>query len=193
MEDTGDGDARLGGDPISSSASPTFRPATAGDIEPVAALHADSWRRNYRGAYPDEFLDGPVFADRLAVWSERLTKARPDQRTIVAHVEGVFVGFAHISLDEDATWGALLDNLHVTHDVKRAGIGTGLMAQTARVVLDDAPSGRLYLWVLAQNVAAQAFYDARGGRCVERVSRHPLPGDSLRYAWPDPSILLPPR
>jgi hypothetical protein len=27
-------------------------------------LHADSWRRHYRGAYADAFLDGDVLADR---------------------------------------------------------------------------------------------------------------------------------
>jgi hypothetical protein len=51
-----------------------YRPATERDIAAIAALHADSWRRNYRGAYSDEFLDRDVFEDRRAVWSERLTQ-----------------------------------------------------------------------------------------------------------------------
>jgi len=37
-----------------------FRPARASDSEAIAALHADSWRRHYRGAYSDAFLDGDV-------------------------------------------------------------------------------------------------------------------------------------
>jgi hypothetical protein len=49
----------------------TFRDASARDIEAIATLHADSWRRHYRGAYLDSFLDGDVVADRLAVWGQR--------------------------------------------------------------------------------------------------------------------------
>jgi len=38
-----------------------FHEATERNIDAVAALHAESWRRNYRGAYSDDFLDGEVF------------------------------------------------------------------------------------------------------------------------------------
>jgi predicted N-acetyltransferase YhbS len=34
-------------------------------------------------------------------------------------------------LDEDSTLGALRENLHVTHDRKREGIGARLMAESA--------------------------------------------------------------
>ncbi len=50
-------------------------------------------------------------------------------------------------------------------------------------------SAGLYLWVLEQNTAAQAFYRAQGGSCVERELAGPFPGGgyafSFRYAWPD--------
>ena len=52
----------------------------------------------------------------------------------------------------------------------------------------------MYLSVLEQNKAAQAFYDAQGGICVERRLAGPFPGGGtafvLIYAWPDPSTLL---
>jgi hypothetical protein len=60
----------------------------------------------------------------------------------------------------------------------------------------------LYLWVLEQNTAAQAFYEAKGGRCVERGLAPPPGGDPdrlvgaprrLRYIWPDPGDLLLPK
>ncbi|MDG4789327.1 hypothetical protein O7626_25955 [Micromonospora sp. WMMD1102] len=71
-----------------STAVVTFRAAVAGDAEGVAALHADSWRRHYRGAYTDAFLDGDVFADRLAVWSARLADPAPQAVTVLAEVPG---------------------------------------------------------------------------------------------------------
>jgi len=168
----------------------TFRSATPGDAEAIGLLHADSWRRHYRGAYPDEYLDLEVFADRQAVWRERLTDPNPSAATVVAELNGAMVGFAHTVFDHDPTWGALLDNLHVTYELKRQAFGTGLMADSARRVLARDVPTPLYLWVLEQNTAGQAFYDARGGTCVERKSREPNPGFGLRYVWRDPADLL---
>lgn len=172
-----------------------YREATTADTEPIAALHADSWRRSYRGAYSDSFLDGDVFADRQTVWRRRLTPPRPEDHTVVAEHDGVLVGFVHTKLDDDPTWGALLDNLHVAHGWKGKAIGTRLMALSARRVVDHAPSTGLYLWVLEQNASARAFYDARGGTCAGREESQ-VPGGSvvigLRYVWPDLSVLVEP-
>jgi hypothetical protein len=33
-----------------------YRDATARDIDAIAGLHAESWRRNYRGAFSDSHL-----------------------------------------------------------------------------------------------------------------------------------------
>lgn len=49
------------------------RKASSKDIAAIAALHAESWRRHYRGAFSDAFLDGEVEASRRKIWSERLT------------------------------------------------------------------------------------------------------------------------
>ena len=172
-----------------------YRTATVNDVDGIAGLHADSWRRNYRGAYLDSYLDGDVFADRQAVWADRLSAAGPDTITIVANDGGEVVGFAHTLLDEHTEFGALLDNLHVVHGRKGSGIGTGLMAETAAAVLGARPGRGLYLKVLEQNTPAQAFYEARGGRCVGRELAGPFPGGgrafALLYAWPDPSTLIP--
>ena len=177
-----------------------FRTADADDAAAVAGLHADSWRRHYRGAFSDTFLDGDVAGYLLARWAGQLSARDPQARTIVAELGGEVVGLAHAKLGDSAEWGALLDNLHVRHGLKRMGVGTRLMALTAQAVLDAAPASGLYLWVLEQNTAAQAFYTARGGSCVETALVSPPGGDptrltgsprSLRFVWPDPSKLIP--
>ncbi len=161
----------------------------------MAALHADSWRRNYRGAYDDHFLDHDVHADRLAVWTERLRGPAPERPscTVVAERDGAVVGFAHAIFGEDPAWGSLLDNLHVSHDLQRQGIASRLMARTAERILAAGGGRSLYLWVLEQNTGAQAFYRARGGSVVERAVR-PLAGGGdgpvLRIAWADARALL---
>jgi ribosomal protein S18 acetylase RimI-like enzyme len=171
-----------------------YRPATASDVEAIAALHVDSWRRNYRGAYSDAYLDGDVVADRLVVWSGRLGEPTPNQYGIVAEQDGHVVGFAFTILDEHPALGALLENLHVAHELKGEGVGSRLMAETARELIARRPSSGLYLSVLEQNSAAQGFYAARGGVNVERRMGGPFPGGGTApvflIAWADPSSLL---
>jgi ribosomal protein S18 acetylase RimI-like enzyme len=174
-----------------------LRFAGPSDAEAIAALHADSWRRHYRGAYSDAFLDGDVTADRLAVWTERLRELDSRRLTIIGEDSGAVIAFAHTAFDDDPTWGALLDNLHVAHGQKRRGVGSQLLALTAHAVIGRGTG--LYLWVLEQNVDARAFYEAIGARLVDRALASPPGGMpsrlngspvKLRYAWTDPSALL---
>jgi ribosomal protein S18 acetylase RimI-like enzyme len=170
-----------------------YRSATEQDIESIAALHAESWRRHYRGAYLDAFLDGPVFDDRRAVWTARLTQPDPCHDTVVAERQGKIVGFVHTILDHHPVWGALLDNLHIAPETSRRGIGTRLMAWSAATVIARATRKRLYLMVLEGNTSARAFYEARGGKCVDKEVSEPAGGGKivgLRYEWADPSILV---
>jgi GNAT superfamily N-acetyltransferase len=171
----------------------SFRAARPGDASAIAELHADSWQRHYRGAFSDAFLDGDVLAYLRPVWTGRLDPPDPRARTILAEHDGQVVGLAHTFLDEDPIWGAFLDNLHVAHGLKRRGIGARLLTLTRQAVRDWSSSSGLYLWVLEQNSAAQAFYAAQGGVCVERDDVAPPGGDparltghpiGLRYAWP---------
>jgi ribosomal protein S18 acetylase RimI-like enzyme len=171
-----------------------YRDATDRDADSVAALHADSWRRHYRGAYLDTYLDGDVLTERQLVWRSRLTERRTGLITVIANQGDEIVGFAHTVLDEDPQWGSLLENLHVTCELKRNGIGSQLLSETAQRLVRLRPAGSLHLWVLDQNTAAQAFYSARGGSRVETQLRGPFPGGGRalghRYHWSDPHRLV---
>jgi ribosomal protein S18 acetylase RimI-like enzyme len=175
-----------------------IRAAGPGDADSVALLHAESWRRYYRGAYADSFLDGDVVADRRSVWSARLA-APGHSATLVAEDGAGLAGFVHVVLDDDERWGSLVDNLHVVHDRRRSGIGRALMARAAGIVAGRATGTAMYLWVLTQNTAAQRFYQALGGRCAEMAQVSPpggVPGrlsgtpTKLRYTWPDATAVL---
>jgi len=177
----------------------TFREAGAADAAGIAALHADSWRRNYRGAYADAFLDGDVDSDRRAVWTARLGACDPARHTVVAHDGETLVGFVHVVLDEDPRWGSLIDNLHVAHSLKRLGVGTRLMAMAANAVIAKSAISATYLWVLEQNAVAQSFYRVLGAIEVERAlvaapggvaSRLCGSPAKFRMAWADARRLI---
>jgi GNAT superfamily N-acetyltransferase len=167
-----------------------YRGARIEDASEIATIHATSWRENYRGNYPDSFLDGPVFADRLSLWTERLGSAATCSATFVAELGAGTVGFAHVRPGEGAI--AFLDDVYVVGALKRQGIGTGLLAAVGRFV-DEEYGGELYLWVPESNRAAQRFFAARGGeRAGERTVEPPGSGEAIReyrIGWPHPSVL----
>jgi GNAT superfamily N-acetyltransferase len=172
-----------------------LRAATTADADAIARLHADSWSRSYRGIYTDEYLDRDAPIERNAAWTERFAHPRPDDRTVVAEQGAELVGFVHTVLDDDPTWGALLDNLHVRADWHRRGLGSRLVAASARAVVEERPGRGLYLWVLEANARGRAFYAARGGSEVEAAEEAAPDGTvvtGLRVVWPDPTVLLPP-
>jgi ribosomal protein S18 acetylase RimI-like enzyme len=162
------------------------REATGADATAVAALHAESWRAHYRGAYRDEYLDGEVFADRLSVWKERLSAPAPNQLVVLAESDAEIVGFACVYGRHDPTWGSLLDNIHVRPEHQGRGVGARLVAEVARWCRARYADCGLYLWVLEQNVPAQRFYRRLGASDQGGEDSVP-PGGGLihgrRYAW----------
>jgi GNAT superfamily N-acetyltransferase len=117
---------------------------------------------------------------------------------VLAEDGGGLAGFVHVILDEDDKRGSLIDNLHVALPHQRTGIGTALLARAAQGILERATNPATYLWVLKQNSAAQQFYRARGGVCVEEAPVSPPGGvpsrlngapAMLRIVWPDASVL----
>jgi ribosomal protein S18 acetylase RimI-like enzyme len=175
-----------------------YRVGVADDSDGVAALHADSWRHHYRGAYSNAYLDGDIISERQDVWASRMAEQGEDRGAIVALENGVIVGFVYTVLDADDRWGALIDNLHVRITLKRRGIGSTLLRAAGEFVAGHRPSTGMYLWVLEQNQPAQRFYAASGGEVVERALVTPPGGDparlsgepwKLRYAWSDSAVL----
>jgi GNAT superfamily N-acetyltransferase len=161
--------------------------ASASDAPTIAALHAESWRTAYRGLYRDEFLDGPVFDERLWFWNERMAAPHPERRRVLlATVAGEGVGFACVLLDDDPAWSPLLDNLHVKLAYKGQGIGARLLTASREWIADVAPGQPMHLWVMEGNTAARRFYDRQGGRVAERSTVEYGPGSGqvvLRYIW----------
>lgn len=172
------------------------RAAVAEDAEQVALLHTDSWRRFYRGAFSDSYLDGDVLSDRRTVWTARLAEPSHSATVVVQDGAGI-AGFVHVILDNDDRWGSFVENLHVRHDLQRAGLGRVLLSRAAEAVAEGAKDRRMYLWVLEQNTNAQGFYAAMGGVCVEKSLVSPPGGvpdrlngtpGKLRIAWADVAI-----
>jgi GNAT superfamily N-acetyltransferase len=163
-----------------------FRHATPKDATAIAALHAESWRANYRGAYRDEYLDGPVVEDRRRVWQERLSSPASNQLVVLAENDGELIGFACAYGADDPTWGSMLDNLHVRPGQQGRGTGAALLAEVAAWCRANYAGCGLYLWVLEQNRGAQRFYRRLGASDEGGELSEPPGGGQIRgrrYAW----------
>jgi GNAT superfamily N-acetyltransferase len=153
-----------------------LRFAGPGDVDAIAALHAESWRSSYRGMFPDAFLDGEIHAERRQHWDRRLrTEPGPDQGVLVATAGGACLGFICIYLQAEPAWGPLLDNLHVRPDCKGMGIGQRLIQEGLAWVRAQGPFDRWHLWVVEDNAPARRFYEHLGWLPGERAV-HLAPG-----------------
>lgn len=167
----------------------TLRAGEPADVQGIARLHAESWRKTYRGLFSDSFLEGPVYAEREALWRKRLATWEAARNVVLlAERDGRLCGFASVLLDTEPAWGARLDNLHVDPGLKGGGIGRALLRAAAQWVVKNHSGNMLHLMVFEGNVAARGFYDAMGGQCVERRAVTVEDGTrlhELRYVWRD--------
>jgi ribosomal protein S18 acetylase RimI-like enzyme len=164
-----------------------IRPIDSNDVVAVASVHAASWRSAYRGILRDEFLDGDLVADRVALWAKRLSPLPQENFGYLAFEAEQPIGFAFAFGVHDPHWGTLVDNLHVLPRLKGRGLGKRLLVNLCERANAAHPNAGLYLWVYERNTAARGFYETLGGEPVERaVIQAPGGGEvaEWRYAWP---------
>jgi ribosomal protein S18 acetylase RimI-like enzyme len=134
------------------------RPARAGDIRPVIALHERCWRISYAGIADADakFARGVEEWERL--WLELL------DRTRVAELDGAVAGFVVFgpSRDADAAQGSgEIHALYVDPDAQGTGLGSTLVAH-ARAELAAAGFEHVTLWTFQHNPASRGFYERLG-------------------------------
>lgn len=170
-----------------------LRPAQFSDHTSIAKLHADNWKRTYRGILSDHYLDNEVDNDRLNLWHQRFLSPAPNQYVIVAISEDTLVGFCCVYLDNDPFFGSLIDNLHVSSDVQKSGIGKKLVQEAAKYVSDQATLKKMYLWVYESNLNARLAYEKMGGMHFETTVKAGADGTvsgTCRIVWDDVSKLF---
>lgn len=139
-----------------------IRPAVPADAAAIAALHAEGWRVNYRGALADSYLEGPLETDMRAWWEARLAARPPGWAILVATANGAFAGFVATKPDEDDATGDRIKNLYVEPAHRNRGIGVTLLREVADRL---AALGRRqpFVDVVEKNHRARALYRDLGG------------------------------
>src|SRR5258708_39591705 len=116
----------------------TLREGTGHDAAAIARLHAESWRSTYRGMLSDEYLDHRVHHERAALWQQRFSEqAEKPFFVILAETETELAGFACAFSDQQPTYGADFDNLHVCPQRTGQGIGRPLLNAVTEELFGD--------------------------------------------------------
>ncbi|MGN6197938.1 N-acetyltransferase family protein [Humibacter sp.] len=139
-------------------ASLRIRRATAEDALGIARVHVRSWRESYGHVFSAFLLDGLNVQARAERWRRILTAgAEVWVAEVRARTGERIVGWASAGASRDADGPAPLElnGIYVLRD----HYGTGAGQQLLDAALGDAPA---YLWVLADNPRAQAFYRRNG-------------------------------
>jgi len=168
-----------------------YRAAAHNDAPGIAALHAENWRRAYRGNFRDEYLDGDIVSERQSVWNERLGHPAANQYVCVAVHGSRIAGFICAFGCHDREWGSFIDNLHVDTHTQRRGVGSALMRQAGGWLSSRFPNERVYLLVWEFN-PARALYERLGGRdtgIVDVENPGGGVGRYVRYVWNRPQQL----
>lgn len=177
-----------------SASTMIIQNATENDVEAIAALHAESWRWNYRNYLSEEYLEKDVYRGRLVAWQERFSKhSQKPMFVLVAKEESALTGFVCVFPNEDATFGSFVDNLHVVPSMTSQGIGRMLLSDAAKRLVMDGSRVGLYLWVIEQNQRARRFYERAGARVVGSTL-NTMPDNrqvlALRCYWASPKVLV---
>lgn len=136
----------------------SIRRALPDDVEALAHLHLDVWDDAYTGLMPQQILDDrrEKVAERVERWRAIVDQEVPP---LVALGPDGPVGFAKAGpgRDNDIDTDLELWSLYV----RAARWGTGIGYALFREEVGDRAA---YLWVLAANQRAIAFYERQGFR-----------------------------
>lgn len=148
-----------------------IEPFAEADARELAALHMQVWRDTYAGMLSQEYLDGMQLEPRIAHWRKLIGVASARESEAGGVVDGVLfrsrlarhvstgriAGFCQVggARDDDALIPQELGALNVLRDFH----GSGVARQLVEGTLGDRSA---YLWVVDENLRAQAFYTKIG-------------------------------
>lgn len=154
-----------------------------GDSRPaVSRVYEKSWKYAYQGIIPQDYLDS-IPEGR---WAANLD--RPDRHTLLCVDGGEIVGtssFCRSRWEQYDGWGEVV-SIYFLPDYMGKGFGKLLMERTVRE-LRKLGYSNIFLWVLAENNRARAFYERFGFRRTDDLRTDVIGGRNLReirYALP---------
>ena len=130
---------------------PLLRPATAADVDAIAALFHRGWHDVHPGRVPDGLTarrTPEAFHDRVA------RRVAETDETTVAEVDGEIAGFVMVAGDE-------AEQVYVDRAHRGSGVAALLLTEAERQIAANGHD-EAFLVVVRGNDRAQAFYAKQG-------------------------------
>lgn len=177
-----------------------IRPARERDVDEIAAVDVACWREAYEDILPGPMLARLSEARRAAQWRHVLARSERTGVTalfVATDADGQIVGLGSCgrqrsrSLYRDGFQGEIYA-IYVRRGAQRRGIGTRLVGAMASALGLRGCDGAS-LWVLKENVVAQAFYGALGAKPLaerKELWQGLLVLPEIAYGWRDLAPLI---
>jgi GNAT superfamily N-acetyltransferase len=145
-----------------------IRQACRDDLEGIARVSVDTWRRAYRGLLADSVLEGLRYAYQEDRHRRFLSEPQTRHLVAVEPITGEVVGFANggPSRQPALGFGGEIYELYVQNGFQSRGLGRQLFGAVGEGLKAGARKS-LIVWVLAAN-PNRAFYERLGGRLVSQ-------------------------
>lgn len=174
---------------------PRIRPAAAADTPHMARVHVATWRTDYRGFAPDDYLDALSEDDEQRAYDKIIDNPQA-QAFVAVDAAGRVVGlstcgpYRYEGSVLSANFAAELYNLYVCTDNRKGGAGRGLVEAAARWLVSRGITSMM-LWTF-DGYPSNTFYPRLGGKIVGR--RQAMIGTKivhdLAFGWEDVRVIL---
>lgn len=138
-----------------------IRKVTDSDIELIADLHVENWKKTYRGLLPNKFLDNLKVSDELQDWKEYPKKE--GHMIFVAYEDEKFLGFSACKEDDEIKHCLYLDSLHVSEASRGKGIGTKLLNTVGNYAYKKGYKC-MSICIVKGNLNAKSLYEKLGAK-----------------------------
>ena len=148
-----------------------IRLATPEDAPALARVHIASWQSAYRGIVHDSYLDH-MDLEKMTLRFANIVDSEIFIREVLC-CDGEPIG--HVSYGAERQlhlpeYSGELMAIYLLPQWQRQGLGSRLFARAVEGLKTQGYKGML-IWVLADNVSARRFYEAKGGTLLEDSAR----------------------
>lgn len=174
---------------------PRTRQARPADTPAMARIHVHTWRSDYRGFAPDDYL-AALSEDEVRQAYDEIIGSTHSMAFVAEDSAGRIVGLSACGPYRDegyvlsAPFSAELYNLYVISDARKYGAGRALVRAAAEGLLSRGITSMM-LWTL-EGYSSNTFYPRLGGKIVGR--RKAMIGSNevrdLAFGWQDVSTIL---
>ena len=138
-----------------------IRQANKFDIELIAKLCIENWKKVYIGLLPNEFLNNLDVSDGINKWQEYLGKEKT--MIFVAYDDWQFLGFSACKEDDEIENCLYLDSLHVSENSRGKGIGTKLINTVGGYAFSQGYNF-MSICIIKGNSTAKNLYEKLGAK-----------------------------